>query len=214
MTSVEQFNGVSLHIRQDQFHLLMSRTTPVDRIVAQEVVTRDCYRLRHLFNAGFVPETVVDLGANIGAFGAFCRVMWPSCGITQVEAMGDFCRQAEINVLGSVVHNRIIGGIPPFHDYKAVPWLRVAYEQATPIEIEDVLPASLLKIDIEGSERVVFDQIRTKHLMPRIGVIVGEWHGKDARLSIVNACHGTHYLLLDWTEDHNTFTAIPMTHHL
>jgi FkbM family methyltransferase len=47
-----------------------------------EVVTCDIYRLRTL---DFVPDVVIDLGANVGAFTRFARELFPNALIVAVE---------------------------------------------------------------------------------------------------------------------------------
>ena len=51
-----------------------------------EVVTEDCYGLR---SVGFVPDVVVDLGANIGVFARYAREMFPAASIVCVEPNPD-----------------------------------------------------------------------------------------------------------------------------
>lgn len=47
-----------------------------------EVVTEDTYRIKEL---KFIPEIVVDLGANIGVFSRFARELFPLAKIISVE---------------------------------------------------------------------------------------------------------------------------------
>lgn len=47
-----------------------------------EISTEDTYRLRQL---NFAPRVVYDIGANLGCFAAFSKILWPNCQVVCVE---------------------------------------------------------------------------------------------------------------------------------
>lgn len=51
-----------------------------------EVVTNDCYRLKEL---KFVPDLVIDIGANVGVFMRYARELWPQSEIMGLEPNRD-----------------------------------------------------------------------------------------------------------------------------
>jgi FkbM family methyltransferase len=51
-----------------------------------EVVTFDCYKVKEL---SFVPDVVIDLGANVGCFTRFARELFPNALIVAVEPNED-----------------------------------------------------------------------------------------------------------------------------
>lgn len=53
-----------------------------------EVVTCDTYRIRSL---DFVPDTVIDIGANVGFFSRFAHQLFPLASIVSVEPDEDNC---------------------------------------------------------------------------------------------------------------------------
>lgn len=74
-----------------------------------EVVTYDVYHVRDVPNKvscndptyvhwhghsgiGFIPDTVLDLGANVGIFSRYAHELWPDANIIAVEPNPDNCR--------------------------------------------------------------------------------------------------------------------------
>jgi hypothetical protein len=214
-TLSKQFSGVTVHVRPDVFHHVLCPDTPIDDVVAEEVIVRDCYKLRHLLNSGFAPKTCVDLGANIGTFSTFVQHLWPRCEIVAVEAMAGYRELLNLNCNGTVV-TALAGGLPPCQDYETIAWLRAAYMEAPVLSLHEIIShfgnreVDLLKTDIEGAEQYLFDEARRCKLMSRFHVLPGEWHGQEGRRSVIDACHGSHFLMLDGRGDHNTFLAIRM----
>lgn len=54
-----------------------------------EVVTADVYKMRDL---AFTPTLVFDVGANIGIFSRYARMLWPRARIVAVEPNPDNCQ--------------------------------------------------------------------------------------------------------------------------
>ena len=64
---------------------LYARKCPRDREVLQEVIMRDVYGVEQLDNKNFVPDVVIDIGANIGAFSALALKYWSTPHVVAYE---------------------------------------------------------------------------------------------------------------------------------
>lgn len=53
-----------------------------------EVVTDDCYKLRQL---NFIPDVIIDCGANVGVFTRFAKELFPDALIVAVEPHKENC---------------------------------------------------------------------------------------------------------------------------
>ena len=69
------------------------------RAVWSEVIRGDTYRLREL---DFVPELVVDVGANVGSFTAHAKTLWPDAEVLAVEP----------HVENAAIFRRVVGDTP------------------------------------------------------------------------------------------------------
>ncbi len=153
--------------------------------------------------------TVVDLGANIGLFGAFAAARWPEATIVGFEADPDNAAVHEraIAVNGLQVRWRLVRAVATAYDGTArfvaggIALSHVAdaaeEEQATELPACDVLPAlasaDLAKIDIEGGEWAILGDPRFRAAPPR--ALVLEYHprfcpGPDARVEVESAMRG------------------------
>jgi FkbM family methyltransferase len=130
---------------------------------------------------------VVDLGANIGLFGAFVLTTLPGARILSVE----------VDPGNTAVHEAAIAANPE-HDWRlirgaagtapgqasfvlgrfATSRAAESHEQATLVEVIDALPlldeADFVKIDIEGGEWLILDDARFRAI--RADVVVLEFH--------------------------------------
>lgn len=209
-TETRVVSGVSVLVRPAVFHHTLHTDTPIDQIVANEVIACDAYKLKHLHNAGFEPRSIMDLGCNVGFFGAFSRSLWPGSRLIQLDASRDFIEIAKLQNPCAKSICAMVGSPPSFQ----VPdWVVRAFSKSPKWSLGDWLTntsVDLLKIDIEGSEESVFCELRSRDLMRRVHVLVGEWHGEASKKSVVNACFQNHYLMLDGGETNGTFLAINM----
>jgi FkbM family methyltransferase len=134
-------------------------------------------------------RTIVDLGANIGLFGAFAVARWPEAEIVAFEpdpANLEVHRQT-VAVNGLQGRWKLIGAAAGRRDADVafiggeVSLSRVAAagEDGTmTVAVQDVLPligeADLLKMDIEGGEWAIIGDPRFRSRPPR--VVVMEYH--------------------------------------
>lgn len=148
---------------------------------------------------------IVDLGANIGLFGAFAAARWPEARITAYEP----------DPANVAIHRRTIASNGLEHRWTVVPaaagseagevrfraghhalsrLAEASERDAITVPMEDVLPlvvgADLVKIDIEGGEWVILTDPRFRLSPPR--ALVLEYHpylcpGADARAEALAA---------------------------
>lgn len=134
--------------------------------------------------------TVIDLGANIGLFGALATVLWPAAQIVAYEPDPDnaavHARTIALNGMQS--RWRLVRAAAATSDGSAsfvaggsaVSHLADAAEGQDTIEVPtvDVLPslaeADLVKIDIEGGEWAILEDARFQASPPR--AVVLEYH--------------------------------------
>lgn len=149
---------------------------------------------------------VVDLGANIGLFGAFAAARWPEAEILAFEpdpANADVHRRTiEMNELQA--RWRLVRAAAGSRDGSArfvtgdvaLSHLADAEEERRGIEVsvEDVMPrlagADLVKMDIEGGEWTILEDPRFRESPPR--AVVLEYHprfcsGADPRAAAESA---------------------------
>lgn len=151
-----------------------------------EVVTEDTYSLLK-YSAQHKPNTVVDIGANIGVFSKVCSLLFPNAEIyayePNPEALFFLRRNAEgtrINVCPYGVQN--IGGRANFGASGDSTIGRVMEEGELSIEciaaadVADGRPIDLLKMDCEGSEWSI---LHDTSLLKRAKSMVMEFHLYD-----------------------------------
>jgi FkbM family methyltransferase len=130
---------------------------------------------------------VVDLGANIGLFGAFVLSVFPRARVLSVEvdpgnaAVHDAAIAANAGSDWTLIRGAAgtaAGRAPYVLGHFATSRAAHPHEPASEIEVLDVLPllddADFVKIDIEGGEWAIFDDPRFRQARPR--VIVLEYH--------------------------------------
>jgi FkbM family methyltransferase len=138
----------------------------------------------------FDPRRIVDLGANVGYFGAFALDAWPSTSVTAYEPdpanVAVHARTIDLNGLRDRWQLRPVAaaacdGALRFHASSDA--LSHADEQGElVVRAEDVLPlvagADLLKMDIEGGEWAILADPRFSTRPPR--TVVLEYHPRGA----------------------------------
>ena len=148
-----------------------------------EVVTEDIYKLRSL---DFVPDAIIDIGANIGIFSRFARELFPQALIVAVEPHpANFeILQAHAPADPCILLNKALGRGQVYHGLTAANGSGATYLSAQPgypaadlampdpsrvavatktIMLDELANAYveigqklLLKIDCEGAENIIF----------------------------------------------------------
>lgn len=173
-----------------------------------EVVTEDIYRLKQL---RFVPDIIFDFGANVGIFTRYARELFPEALIVAVEPDKgniDWFRR-HTSMEGVVLLEKAIGHGKVFRHKQYINGAHESYVNAGPgypfgksefsdyeeTEVSSVMPheiinfyldkcpscKSVLKMDIEGNENVVFNNLNSIRAMKKIDYVSIELH----RISLV-----------------------------
>lgn len=185
------------------------RHTAHDSATLAEVFYRHDYRAEPQVAAAIgEPRTILDLGANIGLFGAFAAPLWPQARIVGYEADPDnlAVHARTIAANGMAARWRVVGAAAGAHDGEValahgramasfvvepgaepgVPTIRVPMRDV----LEEVCTADLVKIDIEGGEWEILLDPRFGRDPPR--ALVLEYHphlcpGSDPRTTAEQA---------------------------
>jgi hypothetical protein len=152
-----------------------------------EVVTQDCYRLKTL---DFVPEIILDLGANVGVFHNYARKLFPEATIICVEP--DFDNFSNLVAfskhdksmffpfgIGPHILKRVGIGINGAHeiylkegDGREVVGIQLSYFSYPDKKV-------LIKIDIEGAEKYIFEHKESVEVMKDADYIAMELHRSE-----------------------------------
>ncbi len=171
--------------------------------IADEVIYRDCYGVAELAEQPI--RTVVDLGASFGPFTALSAATWPAARIMSFEpdAIRWACLATNFENAGrsiSIRDTMVVGHFPKNWRRFVVHsgqeqfvdrWRERAQSVATsglPREID------LLKIDVEGAELGILDELASLRRLERIKHIRGEWHFTRSRDGIAHLLRRTHRL--------------------
>lgn len=190
-----------------------------DRSVCQEVQILDCYRVKELVDEGFVPKSIVDIGAHIGSFSMFAHKYWPSAQLFSFEPVQELCSLLKINSPRGHNFNMAILGFygyeeghnlhksneyeQAFRDRK----LTHAYSCSTMFEICNLDRLDFLKIDCEQSEVNIFRELDFLDRLKDINVISGEWHFDVSKAEIKSIVGKTHAVEIKEEGDWNHFFA-------
>jgi FkbM family methyltransferase len=195
---------------------LWGRAGSTDRLVFEEVFMRGDY---DVFHAGESPRNIVDVGANVGYASAFFLSRFPDARVLAIEPDAANLALARRNLApfgdratfieGAVWSHRT--GLCVVREPAAGEWgitVRDCREgetaQLVGMDMTDVIARTgkeeidLLKIDIEGGERALFEAGAAAWL-PRVRMLIVELHDPAARaafdaatdgLSLAKSIHG------------------------
>lgn len=196
-----------------------------------EVVTEDCYRLRQL---EFIPDIILDLGGNIGVFARYARELFPKSLIVSVEPHPEnqqvfqkFTNDKKIILIKKAIGTGIIwhdsgaangsgevylsSGVGyPEKEMDKIPGKLDRFNTET-IMLSDLIETfinrgkkSLVKIDIEGNEHIIFMHRKSMELLKNIDYICMEvhWYALTGDL-IQDVRDMTHRALGSLMETHN-----------
>lgn len=145
------------------------------------------------------PPTVLDVGANFGAYTYWAHKMWPGCRVIGYEAIPSIAAEYGKNLLSCGVTPEVyIGAV--FPDYGPVRFNQsvindgmgsLSVGMAGPgskkidtqyIHPKDMPECDVLKLDIEGAENRVLRSYLITHVAPKL--ISFEFHHRDIRLEM------------------------------
>jgi FkbM family methyltransferase len=183
----------SYRLREGEVSIVVRHHTP-DVLVLDEVFSQREYEfplaVQEILGGVASPLRIVDLGANIGLFGAFVLIRYPDAKIVAVEPdpanAAIHARAIEANATG---HWNLVqaaaAAAPGTMRFSSGDFTRShaaqAGEDAIEVAAEDVLPrirdADLVKIDIEGGEWAILGDARFAETEAR--AVVLEYHPEN-----------------------------------
>jgi FkbM family methyltransferase len=181
-----------VHVRQIQDGRVVLRHRTRDIDIFDEIFVGRTYEPPPAVAAHFrdqPPETVLDLGGNVGLFGVYALARWPAATVTSVEPdpknLALLTRCVEVNDAGA--RWRIIAACAAsqpgmvafsggrFADSAIALEGEVVTDHVVAVDAFELLAAAdFAKIDIEGTEWDLLLDRRFAGAAP--GVIVMEWH--------------------------------------
>jgi FkbM family methyltransferase len=186
-----------------------------------EVVDKDTYHVRDVADIvsindpnyvhekghkgiDFVPDVVLDLGANVGVFSRYARSLWPDASIVAVEpnpwnqsVFEEFTKDPNIILLknaigkGQMYYAKGANGAMEVYLSQGLGFNKLAFQRlnekgttvtssVTGIMLTDLKKYCkgkvLLKLDIEGNESVIFNDPASMELMKTFEYICMELH--------------------------------------
>ncbi len=170
-----------------QFHL---RNNFSDRYTFNQVFIDDQYRI----DFPFIPKTILDGGANIGLSSAYFAHRYPSASIVAIEPSANNFEILQINIeafpqvkgLNKGIWNKevylhIVNKGENDNAFMVEETTADSKEALAAISIESIMrnegwdTIDILKLDIEGSEKEVFEQ-NYEYWLPRTRAIIIELH--------------------------------------
>lgn len=180
---------VSISLPGYAYSMLLRNNTS-DMPTFYDVIFEECY----LIDFGFIPEVIVDCGANIGLASVFFKNRYPDARIIAIEPDKNNFKVLEENIkpykniscLNKGIWNRhtnLLVKDPGLGNYGFM--VEETYEESDntieAISIDKILQdyklnqIDILKIDIEGSEKEMFAS-NYEHWLPKVKVIIIELH--------------------------------------
>lgn len=144
------------------------------------------------------PETILDIGANIGAYTLHCLKKWPKANILAYEPAKDNaaafrsnCAELENVVLTQAAVRRfegqdmlLLGGMGVSHGFYPLGRERGGGYYVDCISSSQLPEADLIKIDTEGCEVEILERLK----VDKAKAIVCEWHRTEDREAIKIIC--------------------------
>lgn len=170
-------------------HPFSLRNNPYDYATFEEVILREDYNI----NIGFTPKTIIDGGANIGLTAAYFATKFPSAQIVTVEPdsnnfdllVKNTQQYKNIKPVNAGIWNRKVnlevkdGG----QGNNAFTVLENPAGTIPALSIKDLIDqqgwpnADIIKLDIEGSEKEVFEK-NFEQWLPSTKILIVELHDR------------------------------------
>lgn len=189
--------------------------------MVQSVIELDEYHLR----AMPALRTVIDCGGHVGSFSAAVQALFPACRVLAFEPSPDNAALFRENAPAAELHVTALGLDPGEVQLWAVPGDTAfstsdriggsvaSGESATVSRLSsylvDIPSVDLMKVDIEGDEYAVFEDLRNSGQLEKIRRIVGEWHRFECVGELLRLLRPTHHVTVcthPW--DHGYFEAV------
>jgi len=185
-----QYGIFNIHVRSEREYQ--------DVHVLNEVIQNDCYSLASL---GFIPDTIIDIGAHIGSFSLYANQLFPNAEIFCVEpeldnyqllkmncpfatcyrfAVGEKYKMSKVYQATEQTGSNIVGTLD---GHTNITRLGYHYEEKGSVVVVPIRQITenikgknmLLKLDCEGAEYTILETIREEDA-ERVRGIIGEYH--------------------------------------
>lgn len=186
-----------------------------------EVHVRDVYRVRKLYDDGFRPKVIVDIGAHIGTFSTLAAHTWPEARVFSFEAQLDSFAVLANNIPENVtaVRAAVLGwygresGKEILQSHGDEETWRKTFGRCVSFQTLAAIvgaPIDFLKIDCEQSEVNILREMDELGAIEPIQRIHGEWHLPLSR-EIVKRLLTVHHTL-EIVEGHDLWDMFWATH--
>lgn len=197
-----------------------------DREIVLSVFYHDEYRLGRMAALGWPARTIVDIGAHIGSFTRLAKHYWPQAQMIAIDPSEDAAAFFAMNTRGcdAVYHHRcaiVPPGCPKSATLVASEDGNLAARYIAEVIHDlrpdiatgrgDVVPATtlseilrdhqnpeidILKLDCEGAEPTILEELQATGYLRKVQWICGEWHHDESVARIAAALLPTHDLEL------------------
>lgn len=200
--------------------------TEWDRQIAHSILIADEYRLRGIYEEGLDVRWVLDVGSHVGSFAVAAKRFWPDArlicvepdptaepywryntqrfkdlgwhpvaivpagGATSVRLMNSADGNAAANFTAEVVQE--FTSVPEDRHFESVP----ARDVCSILQEYDCPALDIMKLDCEGVEAPILEDLKRAGYLSRIDRICGEWHYWPSIRRIESALQSTHELTL------------------
>jgi FkbM family methyltransferase len=186
-----------------------TRSSRDDFTIGTSVISHDSYGLMKLKNAKPNVEVILDIGAHIGCFTEFSKLLWPDAEVICFEPEKDNFSLLSKNCSSlhgvQIVNAAIIGPeerdwrLNTDHPSSGGPRMQAngAYSVPT-MTIDEVFARfglkyiDILKLDCEGMEVSILEDAKRNRLLPMIDYIPCEFHKEEYVAKIKEILQETH----------------------
>ena len=167
--------------------------------VLEGVLLLDEYRLYQWYENDRNPAYIVDVGGHYGSFTVMAKTLWPSCKVLAYEPSainankfrGYTARFNDVSLIETAAVGRYRDTQIPFFIFDEEDYVNTILKPYNG-ECREVLvkssflvqdlnslgrhDISILKLDCEGVELELLQDLKDDNYLPKIEFIVGEWH--------------------------------------
>lgn len=192
-------------------------------------VFHDEYRIESMRH-GHGIETIVDIGAHVGAFSVYSKEIWPDAKVIAVEPHPDSFALMELNTkhcsnidlvncaIGSIDGQSLLCSSPSesrVGEYLADVWdsldsrfaefgtcvPTISVEKFWTTHVGD-RQVDILKLDCEGAEYLILNELNRIGYLKQVRWIRGEWHHRPSNAALCSALDKTHVCHVDDNQPH------------
>jgi len=207
--------------------LFKLRCESTEYAFADNIIAHDEYQMLPMFSNRARIRSIIDVGANVGAFSVMCANYWPDATIYAVEphpesvkllrhniqpypnivaveaALGTEDGRVIISDMEMSVANRVNEVWDKLADNRPHLGFEVdGLSMASLIDQYDIRHCDVLKMDCEGAEYAILDQLHDMEWMENVGWVRGEWHNRRDNHRIVASLKKTHVVAIDRNKPH------------